>query len=130
MDSIAFLTILDLKGSSLSCKQYEIEEVRGTRRSALRHQQQQQQQQQRYSPWWSLASLTTLLQPTLSSTLPLQPLTSITTKSIITLSGHLVRGRPFLLLENNLPFNVLLGIRSPTFSPHVQPSYRLCLHEP
>lgn len=62
---------------------------------------------QLYSPWWALASFTTLLHPALSSTLPVQPLTPITTSS-----NHLVHGCPFLLLENNLPFNILLGIRS------------------
>jgi hypothetical protein len=59
---------------------------------------------QHCSPWWALASFTPLLQPTLSSPLPLQPLTPITTRSVTTLSNHLLRGRPFLLLENNLPF--------------------------
>ena len=42
-----------------------------------------------YSPWWALASSTTLLQFALSPTLPLQPLAPITT-----MSNHFVRGRP------------------------------------
>jgi hypothetical protein len=50
---------------------------------------------QHYSSWWSLASITTLLQPAVSSAVPLQPLTLITT-----LSNHLVHDGPFLLLEN------------------------------
>jgi hypothetical protein len=51
-------------------------------------------QQQHYSPWWAMDYFTALLQPVLSSTLPLQSLISITTRSITTLSNHLVRGRP------------------------------------
>ena len=62
---------------------------------------------QHYSQWRALASFTTLFQPSLSSTLPLQPLTHITT-----LSNHLVHGCPLPLFGNNLTFKILLSICS------------------
>ena len=53
----------------------------------------------------ALQPLVDFLQLALSSTLPLQPVTPI-----ITLSNRLICGRPFLLLESNLFFNILLVI--------------------
>ena len=64
---------------------------------------------QHYSSWWALASITTLLQPAVSSAVPLQLLTPITI-----LSNHLVHDCPFLLLENYtvrfLMFSVITNI--------------------
>jgi hypothetical protein len=60
-----------------------------------------------YNPWWVLASLTAVLQASLSATFVLHPLIPIVARSTITLSIHLLLGCPLLLLLLGLLLSIL-----------------------